>query len=339
MPYYVGLDASKQSTSICVIGENGEVAGEGVVASEPKAIVRFLRGEGRRYKRVGIESWTMTPWLFAGLAKAGLPVVCIETRQSSAVLKAARPSKSDRNDARGIAEIMRAGIYKSVHVKSTESRRIGAMLTARKLLRTKVVDIENGVRGLLLSFGVKLPAGGTSSFENRVACAAKVDGQVRGLIEPLMLVRRQLLDAVGAFQARLAAIAADDPVCRLLVTAPGIGALTALEFKAAVDEPRRFPKSRNVGPHFGLTPRSHQSGEHDLRRGITKCGDNGVRKALYLSAAQQFRKRASPSPLRNWAHQIAERRGRKKAIVALARRLAVILHRMWVTETEFRWAA
>src|SRR5579859_551747 len=150
MPCYVGLDASKRTTSICVMDQGGVIVKEGAVATEPKAIVGFLRGDGYRYARVGMEVWSVAPWLYAGLSRAGLPIICIEAWHAGRVLGAARKNKTDKNDARGIAEIMRAGIYKAVTIKTVTSQRIKALLTVRKMLKTKATDMENAIGSALL---------------------------------------------------------------------------------------------------------------------------------------------------------------------------------------------
>ena len=336
MPCYVGLDASKRSTKICVLDAEGTILKEGAVASEPKAIVGFLRGEGRRYARVGMEAWSLAPWLYAGLARAGLPIICIEARHASAVLKAKRANKTDRNDARGIAEIMRAGIYKTVHIKSAESQQVRTLLTVRRFLRTKLVDIENAVREALLVFGPRLRPGARSTYERRVRKIVGANAILTGCIEPLLSVWKRTLEEMDGLELRLKAVAAEDPVCRRLMTAPGVGAIVALTYRSAIDEPLRF-RSRNVAAHLGLTPKVDQSGERDTKGHISKRGDAAARAALFLAARHQLRRRVKPSWLKDWADQVAARRGRMKALIAVARRLAVVLHKMWITGTDFRW--
>ena len=337
MAYYVGLDASKERASVCIIDESGAIVEEAEVASDPKAIAGFLRGGGRRYRRVGMESWSLAPWLYVGLAKARLPIICIEARHAHAMLKAARKNKTDRNDARGIAELMRLGSYKTVHVKSPQSRRTRALLTVRRLLITKRRDIENAIGAALLAFGLKLRTSGGKGYEGRIHALTKGDPFVAGLIEPLLAVRRQILAELAVLEDRLRTLAHQDPVCQLLMTAPGVGPLVALTFRMAVDEPARFPRSRDVAAHFGLTPRSRQSGTQDFKGPISRAGDKEVRSALFTAAQCQLRRNTRSSWLKTWARQVAHRRGSMKAIVAVARRLAVVLHRMWITRTEFRW--
>jgi transposase len=336
--HYVGLDASKATTKICVIDEAGAIVKEAAVETDPRAIVACLRGEGRRYRRIGMEAWAMAPWIYAGLAKTGLPIICIEAWDASGVLKARRRNKTDRNDARGIAEMMRFGLYKTVHIKTVESQNLRALLTARKLLRTKAIDIENAVNAALLIHGLKSKTGRASTFERRIAAVVLQDQRLLDLVEPLLRVRRAILEERAPFERRLEALANDDAVCRRLMTAPGVGPIVALTYRVAIDEPARFRRSRDVGAHLGLTPLVKQSGTRRRAGEITKSGDKAARAALFLAARHQFRKSVKPSWLKTWGDEVAARHGRSKAMVAIARRLAVTLHQMWVTETDFRWS-
>ena len=337
MPHFVGLDASKHKTHICVLDPQGSVVLEGAVASDPGAIAAFLRGRGWRYKRIGMEMWGLASWLYAGLARFGLPIICIEARHAHSVLKQARINKTDRNDARGIAEMMRAGLYKTVHIKSPESQRVRAILATRKILRTKVTDVENGIRGILLSFGRKLAAGRDTTFEKRVRALFNGDRFVEEVLVPLLEARKHLIALFDQMERRTTNLANEDAVCRRLMTAPGVGPITALLFRTGLDEPQRFARSADVGPHFGLTPPSRQSGTSDRKGRISCLGDGAVRSSLYMAARSQMKKCSRKTWLNSWAQAIKARRGANKAIIALARRLATILHRMWTTETDFRW--
>ncbi|MDR3510251.1 MAG: IS110 family transposase [Caulobacteraceae bacterium] len=338
MPYFVGLDASKTSTHVCVVDQDGAVVSEGAVESTPKAIAGFLRGEGRRYARIGMESWSLAPWLYEGLAKAKLPIICIEARAAHGIMKAQR-NKTDRNDARGIAQIMRLGAYRTVHIKTASSQQIRALLTARETLAAKARDVTNSIQGLLLIFGLKLAKQRLPSHDQRVRALIGGRAFIASVIEPLLTVRTSILQAKKDIDARLLAIAEDDPVCRRLMTAPGVGALTALIYRASVDEPGRFAKSRSLGAHFGLTPRMRQSGETARPGRITRWGDGSVRRALFLAARSLCQAHARRSWLTQWADAVIARRGYMRGMVAVARRLAVVLHRMWVTQTDFRWEA
>jgi transposase len=336
MPCFVGLDASKKTTHICVMERDGAVVREGVVETTPQAIIGFLRGEGRRSVRVGLETWGMAQWLYEGLAKARLPVICIGAREAHGILKAQR-NKTDRNDARGIAEIMRIGAYRKIHIKSASSQETRALLTARAMLVIKAGDVANTIRGLLLGLGLKLPRFQRRTFDLRVRALISKHAFAGQVIEPLLAARAAILKEKDVIEALLLATAQRDPVCRRLMTAPGVGALTALTYRTAIDEPARFARSRTVGAHLGLTSRTWQSGDISRQGRISKCGDAAARRALFLAAQSLCRTIAKPSWLKAWGRQLVERRGYKRAMIAVARRLAVILHQMWMSETDFRW--
>jgi len=338
MPHYVGLDAGKRSTSICILDNEGVMIAEGEVPTEPAAIMAFLRGRGFRYRRIGIEATGISAWIYEGLARAGMPIILIETRHAHGVLKARRLNKTDRNDARGIADIMRVGIYKAVHMKSQASQEARVALTARSLLTRKRMDIDGSIRGMLLQFGLKIPRHRRKTFEGQVRPLVEKDDLLRTTIELLLDVRRVIVERIKTLDDLVAARAKADPVCRRLMTAPGVGPIVALTFRSAVDIPERFPRSRTVGVHFGITPKTRQSGE-DRRLGhISKCGDKSVRTALHL-AAKSLLQGKKPSDLATWGREIASKRGYMKGVTAVARRLAVILHRMWMAETDFRYPA
>jgi transposase len=336
MTHFVGLDASKATTNICILDAGGGTVREGVVSTEPSAIIQYLRGERRRYRRVGIESMSFTPWLYEPLAAAGLPVICIESAYASAVLSG-RLNKTDRNDARGIAEIMRAGVYKAVHIKTKASQEAKLLLSARGCLIAKRCDIDNVIRSALLQFGLKIAPGRTYSFEARAQQLAPSAGAVRAVLESLLVSRASLDSEVAKLEQQIDRLVADDPVCQRLMTAPGVGRIAALEYRAAVDVPQRFSSSRTVGVHLGLTPRTFKSGTVDRKGRISKCGDPAARKALYLAAMSLVRPATRTSDLKVWGLKVIAERGRRKGVIAVARRLAVILHRMWLDETDFRF--
>jgi transposase len=298
-----------------------------------------LNGAGLEYARVGLEAGPLSQWLVNGLAEAGLPVTCVETRHMKAVLKAQQVNKSDRNDARGIAQMMRVGLYKPVHVKTVRSQELRMLLTARKFVQTKILDAENNLRGLLRNFGLKVGAVTRLQFERRIIELLEQSPHLRLIIEPLLEVRRVLREQFQHLHKAMGRLAESDETCKLLMTAPGVGPMVALSFRAGVDEPARFGRSRSVPAHFGLTPSRYQSGEIDRDRGISKCGDAGIRWVLVEAAGTLLRVSKKSSPLKTWGLAVARRRGMAKATIAVARRLAVILHRMWVDNTPFRWEA
>ena len=336
MNHFAGLDVSVKDTSVCIVDETGKIVREVKVASEPQALLAVLRNATYCFKRIGLEAGPLSQWLYGVLAEAGLPVICVETRHMRAVLKA-QINKTDRNDARGMAQMMRVGLYRPVHVKTLRSQKLRMLLTHRKLVQSKAIALDNDLRGTLRNFGLKVGVVATVKFEARVRELVENLPDVAELVEPLLIVRRVLREQLGILHRRLLAIVRDDDVCRRLMTIPGVGPVVALTYRATVDVPVRFRKSKSVGAVFGLTCAKYQSGEIDRTGAISRCGDEMVRTTLYEAAQILLVRSTKWSWLKAWAMQIARRRGMKRAIVALARRLAVIMHRIWVDDTEFRW--
>jgi len=336
MDHFAGLDVSVKETSVCIVDETGKIVREVKVTSEPEALLAVLTSRAYQLKRIGLEAGPLSQWLFNGLAEAGLPVICVETRHMRAALKA-QINKTDRNDARGIAQMMRAGLYRPVHVKTLRSQKLRMLLTHRKLLQSKAIAIENDLRATLRNFGFKVGVVGTVKFEARIKGLVENRPDLAVLVEPLLIVRRTLREQIGVLHRRLLAVVRDDEVCRRLMTVPGVGPVVALTYRATVDVPARFRNSKVVGAALGLTPSKHQSGENERTGGISRCGDDMMRAMLYEAAHIMLVRSTKWSWLKAWAMQIARRRGMKKAIVALARRLAVIMHRIWLDGTEFRW--
>ena len=335
MDHFAGLDVSVNETSVCIVDETGKIVREVKVASEPDALLTVLKNRAYHFKRIGLEAGPLSQWLYSALAEAELPVVCVETRHMQAVLKA-QINKTDRNDARGIAQMMRVGLYRPVHVKTLRSQKLRMLLTHRKLMLSKAIAIENDLRGTLRNFGLKV---GTVKFEARIKELIENLPDLAVLVEPLLVVRRVLREQIGILHRRLLVIVRDDAVCRRLMTVPGVGPVVALTYRATVDVPARFRNSKAVGAVFGLTPSKYQSGEINRTGAISKCGDEMMRVMLYEAAQVMLTRTNKWSWLKAWAMKIARHRGMRKAIVALARRLAVILHRIWVDGTDFRWTA
>jgi transposase len=335
--HYAGLDVSLELTSVCVVDARGEIVREAKVASEPEALIRYLRAQDVEIGRIGLEAGPLSQWLRAGLVAAGFDTVLLETRHVKAALSAITV-KTDRRDARGIAQLLRLGWYRPVHAKSASAQEVRSLLTARKLIQAKLLDVESGIRGVLRGFGLKVGAISRGRFERRIL--ELVDGHaILETVVGSMLAARAALEAEFKHLHRaLLALVRADPVCRQLMSVPGVGAIVAITFKSGVDDPSRFRRSRDVGPHFGLTPRKYQSGELDVTGSITKVGDRMVRTALYEAASVMLSRTVRFSGLKAWAMAVAKRRGTKKAKVALARKLGVILHRMWVDGTDFRWS-
>jgi transposase len=336
MKHYAGLDVSVKETSICIVDETGKICREVKVPSHPEDLLRVLQDPAWNLVRVGLEAGPLSQWLFSGLAEVGLPVVCIETRHARAYLKA-QINKTDRNDARGIAQMMRVNLFRPVHVKTLASQKQRALLTARRLLQGKAIAIENDIRGLLRNFGLKVGVVGTVKFEQRIRELVEGMPDLRELMEVLLEARRKLREQFTKLHRKLLAIVRDDTVCRRLMSVPGVGAVTALAFRATIDVPARFRNSKAVGAVLGLTPAQYQSGESSRVGRISLCGDGMMRTLLFEGALTILTRSVKWSWLKAWAMKVARNRGLKRAIVALARRLAVIMHRMWVDGTEFRW--
>ena len=336
MTYFAGLDVSLEETAICIVDAAGRIVREARVASEPDALVAFLQTCGMTMERIGLEACSLTAWLHQGLSEAGLPVICIEARRAKAAM-GARPNKTDRNDARGIAQIMRTGWYRAVHVKTPSCRAWRALLNARRMVLNKRRDVENGLRALLREAGLKVGTPSRRDVPARVRELAADDAVLASLVEPPLSLVAVMSEEAERLTRRVLEAARAEPICRLLMTAPGVGPLTAWAFRATIDRPDRFAKSRDVGAHLGLTPRRYQSGETDVQGRISRCGDELARTALYEAAHSLLIRSTKWSALRAWGMQVAKRRGMARARVAVARKLAVILHRMWIDGTAFRW--
>jgi transposase len=336
MDYFAGLDVSLETVNICIVNATGDVLLERKVEAEPEVIGAVLNAFGQPLKRVGLEAGPTSSWLHSALRAAGHQAICLECRHVKAGLSAMR-NKTDRNDARGIAQLVRLGWFRQVHIKSEEAQRTRMLLVNRQQLLTKAQDIENSVRGSLKVFGLRIGVVTRRVFETRVL-ELVADHQILGAItEPMLRVRRVLLEAFDELDRLCRRVARQDAVCRRLMTVPGVGVVVALTFRTGVDAPERFSRSRDVGAHFGLTPRRYSSGQVDYDGRISRCGDEMVRTALY-QAAHVLLHHGRWSSLRSWAMRIAKRGSVKGAKVALARRLAVVMHRMWRDGTEFRWS-
>jgi transposase len=337
MKHYAGLDVSLDETSVCIVDEAGAYVAEAKVASDPAALADYLQATGLSFGRVGLEACPLSQWLYSGLAGAGLPVVCIEVRRAKAALSA-MINKTDRNDARGIAQMMRTGWFQPVHVKTTESHELRFLLAARKLLLKQQYEIENCIRGSLKVFGLKIGVVTKRMFEARVRELIDERSLLVTIVEPLLRARALIMAEHNRLYRMIVRLVQRDPVCRRLTSVPGVGALVALTYRTGIDVPTRFLRSKAVGAHLGLAPRTHQSGEVDRTGHISKVGDEMVRSALYEAANVMMSRVVKWSALKAWAMRVAKRQGLKKAKVALARKLAVILHRIWVDGTEFRWS-
>jgi transposase len=338
MDHYAGIDVSLECSSVCVVDGSGKIVREGKVASEPQALIAWFGALGLSLARIGLEAGPLSQWLFGGMQQAGLAVELLETRHVANAFKT-MPVKTDRKDARGIAQLIRLGWFRPVHCKSIGAQETRALLTARKLVQKKLHDVEASLRGLLRGFGLKVGKTTPNRFAGRITELVAGHPSLEAIAEALLAVHAVLLREFKGFERRVRTVARHDARARLLMSTPAVGPIVALTFAAAIDDPGRFKSSKQVGAHFGLTPRKYQSGETDYTGRISKIGDSGVRTALFESAHIIITKPIKGSSLKSWAMRLAKRAGMQKAKVALARKLAVIMHRMLVDGTEFEFAA
>jgi transposase len=334
--HYAGIDVSLERSSVCVVDATGKIVREAKVTSEPEALVAFFGQLGVALTRIGLEAGPLSQWLHAGLAAAGLEAVLLETRQVKAALSA-MIVKTDRKDARGIAQLLRMGWFRPVHCKSPPAQEVRALLVGRKLLQGKLLDVELSIRGILRGFGLKLGEVSRGRFAARVGELVAGQPMLERVAEPMLRAREALRAEYQVLHRAVLAIVREDTVCRRLMTVPGVGAVVAITYTSAVDDPARFGRSRAVGAHFGLTPKRYQSGETDVTGGISKAGDAMVRTVLYEAANVMLTRAGRFSTLKRWALEVAQRRGMRRAKVALARKLATVLHRLWVDGSEFRF--
>jgi transposase len=337
MEYFAGLDISMEETRVCVVDREGAVVHEEKTTSTPEAIAASL-AKAPSCRRIVFETGRMAPMLYHGLVALGLPVVCIESRQAYQALKSLATHKTDRNDARGLAHLARTGFFKPVHVKSLPAHAVRALIIARKKLVGQRVMLENQIRGLAVVFGVRLPRALSPAFIKQALRASEGITGLSAAMEGLIGARAAVLSAVAAIDADIKKMAKASTICGRLMTIPGVGHLTALAFAAAVDDPGRFRRSRDLGAYLGLVPRRFQSGEVDYTGSISKCGDRRMRTLLYEVANVMLTRYRGALKLKDWALAIAKRSTMRKARIALARRLAIIMHAMLRHGTVFKAA-
>src|SRR5438067_5228943 len=328
MDHYAGIDVSLEYASVCVVEASGKIVREGKVLSEPAALIAWFCSLGFGLARIGLEAGPLSQWLYAAMKEAGLAVELLETRHVRTALET-MPVKTDRNDARGIAQLMRLGWFKSVHCKSLPAQEVRALLTARKLVQSKLHDVEMSLRGILRGFGLKVGPTTPKRFAGRIQELVTGHPSLQVIADALLAVHAVLLREFNGFEQRVRSMARADAKAELLMTTPAVGPIVALTYACAIDDPARFKSSKQAGAHFGLTPRKYQSGETDYTGRISKIGDAAVREALYQPAHVMLTKPVKGcADLKSWAMRIARRAGMRKAKVALARKLAVIMHRM-----------
>lgn len=337
MSYYVGMDVSLKETHLCVLNEGGGIVARGSAASAPVALGAWLSVHAPGAAVVVLETGGFSSWLSAGLCELGVAAVIVDARLAKKALSG-RANKSDRNDAEGLAWLARTGWYRRVAGKSEGAREWRAFLVARQQLAGQRRSLENVVRALLRGFGAKVGRVAKGRFEARARGLLEDLPRLADAVGALLAARRAILCELATLEKRIKAVARASEVCRRLMTVPGVGPMTALAFVAAIDDPKRFADSYDVGAYLGLTSRLFQSGEVAYNGRISKWGDALARHMLYEAANSLMVRVKDWCPPKVWAARLVRKIGPKKARVALARKLAVILHRIWLSGDDFRWS-
>jgi len=335
MEEYVGLDVSKEETSFCVKDLAGHVLARGKALSDPDSLFEAMREHTLCPARIVLETGTLSGWLARGLRAQGLPVDVIDARQAHAVMKL-QHNKTDANDAVLLAEIARTGFCRPVSVGSEAEQKHRILVKARRHLVRQRCATENAIRGFLSSLGLRFPKG-SGKLADRVRTVLETRPDLKAMIEPLLASAAAQREQIKHFDEEISVQTRASAAARLLMTVPGVGPIAALAFSATIGDPDRFANSRAVGAYVGLTPRRNQSGEMDYSGRISKNGDSLLRSLLYETANVLLTVVRKAHPVKDWARRIRKRSSHKKACVALARKLAVIMHRMLVTGEAFRW--
>lgn len=335
---YAGLDVSLETTSVCVVDQEGATVWRGSCSTDPKTIVETLHDHAPNIVRVGMETGQMSNWLTLALRRRGMPVICLDARHAKAALKM-QINKTDANDAWGLAQIVRTGWFREVAVKSMDAHKLRMLLVARSQLVGQRQSLANNIRGLMKTFGVVVQRGSGGIFAARVRAAGEGNDALMAIVEPLLAAWQSLREQIAVFDRQIVARAKADPVARRLMTVPGVGVVVSLAYAAVIDDPARFRHSSSVGAYLGLTPRRYQSGETDSPGHISRCGDALLRSYLFEAATVILQRYPGNSALKAWGLALAKRIGLRRAKVALARKLAVVMHRLWSDGTEFQEGA
>lgn len=335
MTVYAALDVSMKTTTIHVANATGKRLWQGKAATHPDAIAETLRPFAADLALVGLETGPWTTWLWHGLRDRNLPVVCMDARQAKAALSL-KINKTDANDAQGLAQLLRTGLFREVRVKGWDDMRVRTLVRARRTILRMQLDLANAIRGSLRTFGLMLGGGGAHAFERQVRDHLEARPDLGPIFVPLLETWRTARRQVYQHDRSIRAAVRQDPRCRLLMTAPGVGCMTAVSYVAAVGDPEAFGSGRSVAAWIGLTPTRYQSGTIDVQGRISRRGDKVLRAYLYEAAAHVLTRSHADTALRRWGLGLRERVGFKRSVVAVARKLSVILHAMWTTGTPFQ---
>jgi transposase len=346
--FHIGLDVSQKTTDLCAVDADGAVWAEGRVPTRPTQIAAWIAkhvGQDRKRIRIGLETGALTAWLYHELTAMGWQVLCLDALHAHRALSLQK-NKTDRNDARALAGLVRMGPQwvKTVNVRRPENQVLRNTLQARTVLVEMRVKLENSICGLLKPLGEVVPRGQRSgaTFARRVVAALErlrdKGHDLFAALLPLLRVHKDLIDRIKLYDQDMASIARAHPVARRLMTVPGVGPVTALHYVSVIDDPTRFRRSRDVGAYLGLTPKTYQSGERQWSGRISRHGNRVLRTALIQAATVMLCHTSSWSVLKSWGMRLVKRLGLLKARIAVARKLSVVLLRMWRTDTDFRFA-
>lgn len=335
MSYYAGLDVSMKETVICIVNEKGESVHRGRAKTDPEKITQHLLNVKLKIEKIGIESGSLSHWLVNQLQGKGLPAKCIDARKMAAILSI-RVNKTDDNDAQGIAEAMRCGLYKEVAQKSQIAVETGTLMQCRKTLVHQRVQLINSVRGFLKTYGIRLGSSGEREFPAKVRSKLLEIFEIARMgIESLLNCYEKLCEEIKKLEIKIEELAREDEDIKRLRTVPGVGLITAMTYKTEIDDPHRFKKSRDVGAYFGMTPRQYSSGESKKQGRVSKCGSSEVRTLLTEAGLVCLTRTKKWSKVKAWGLKIMRRHGAKKAAVATGRKLAVIMHRILIEKKDF----
>jgi len=335
MKHYVGLDVSMKKTSVCIVNEQGKIVHESDVKTDPHLLADMIEKTGLKIELVGFESGSLSHYLIQGFKERAVPAVCIDARKMSVILSV-RINKTDKNDARGIADALRTGTFTRVHDKPHDAVNRSAVLTMRRAMVDHRTQIKNHVRGILKTYGIRLGSVGPTKFSEQVKSHIDhLDGLVYRTIEAELGIFDALHQKIVEIDQELLKIARQDKKVHLLMTVPGIGEITALTYQAEIFDPTRFTDSRKVGAYLGMTPTQYSSGETQKQGRASKCGNKELRSLLNEAALVVLTRSKKWSKLKAWGLRLMRKKGVKKACMAVGRKLAVIMHRMLLTEKPF----
>lgn len=334
MGEYIGLDVSLKDTAVSV-RRNGKRVWRGKCASHPQALATLIRKHAPNAERVVFETGPLSVWFFHALSAEGLPAICIDARHAKAALDMA-PNKTDANDADGLAHLAEVGFYRAVRVKGFDSMLTRTLVAARAQLRKTIGQMSNQIRGLMKTFGLVVPKGAGRVFEDNIRRLLAGEAALSRIMLPLLEAWRSLRARAAELDKQLISSSRGNEASALLMSIPGVGAVTASSYVAAIEDPANFRSSRSVGAWLGLTTRRYQSGEVDYGGHISRRGDKHLRALLYEAATTILTRVTADSDLRTWGMALREKIGFKRATIAVARKLAVIMHSMLKSGQPFQ---